>query len=144
MHLKNSHQKALLHTHAQCLSQVTCNVQRKTERELISRSAKRHIQSKRKKDWKCLSIQLFTVVLHLRSVNWYSEINIGGVSGPVKRAAFMHYNHTHCVSAALAGLNAHLKCYISITHYYSVGLVCTDRKVTERTKVCWLCPLQLH
>lgn len=73
------------------------------------------------------STRLFTVILHLRSVNWYSEINIAGVSRPVQRATFTHYNHSHCVPATLAGLNVHLKCYIwliSFRHYHSVGSAC--------------------
>lgn len=61
---------------------------------------------------------------HLRSVNWYSEINIARVSLPVQRATFTHYNQSHCVPTTLSGLNVHLKCYIWLIpfrHYHSAG-----------------------
>ncbi len=106
---------------------MTCNVQWTTERELISCRAKRHIQAERERKKEKASTRLFTVVLHLRSVNGYSEINIAVVSRPVQRATFTHYNHSHLVPAALAGLNVHLKCYIwliSFRHYHSVGSAC--------------------
>ncbi len=117
----------VIYTHAQHLWRVTCNVQWTTERELISCRAKRHIQAERERKKEKASTRLFTVVLHLRSVNGYSEINIAVVSRPVQRATFTHYNHSHLVPAALAGLNVHLKCYIwliSFRHYHSVGSAC--------------------